>query len=124
MAMNAVDRSHKKPNNSMGKPSWKCCLFTHSRIMKGNTSTKLMIAGNLISAPLTINPTGKSKNAAGTTISGLIGRGQKFGSTSIMSKKRMIAAGEQRMRLITAADLGFASMFFIVAPSKISSTVP
>ena len=45
--MNRIGRSHKKPNNAMGKPSLKFRLFTNSRIMNGSTRRKLMIAGDL-----------------------------------------------------------------------------
>jgi hypothetical protein len=45
--MNIIDRSHNMPNNGMGKSSWNFRLFTHSKIMNGSTSTKLMIAGDL-----------------------------------------------------------------------------
>src|SRR5688572_31378182 len=92
-------------------------LVTNSRIRNGRTKKKPIIAGTLIGARLTINATGKSKNATGTTMPGLMGSGQKSWLTLIMSNKRIIAAGKQRMKLISAADLRFASMFFIVAPS-------
>ena len=79
MAMNTAERSHIITNKPMDAfDLGKFDLVIHSRIMKGKTSTKLMIAGKLIGAPLTINPTGKSRNAAGTTISGLMGSGQRF----------------------------------------------
>ena len=44
MLVNIIGKSHKIPNNGMGKPSWKFRLFTHSRIMNGITRKKLMIA--------------------------------------------------------------------------------
>ncbi|HXD10767.1 MAG TPA: hypothetical protein VN653_11945, partial [Anaerolineales bacterium] len=44
--MNRIGRSHKKPNNVMGKSSLKFRLFTNSRIMNGNTRIKPMIAGD------------------------------------------------------------------------------
>ena len=47
MRMNATGRSHNKPNNAIGKPSWKPRLSTNSRIMNGSTRIELMIAGIL-----------------------------------------------------------------------------
>ena len=47
MRMNATGRSHNKPNNKIGKSSWKLRLFINSRIMNGSTRIELMIAGDL-----------------------------------------------------------------------------
>lgn len=44
MTMNEKVRSHIRPNNGTGKPSWKVRLLINSRITNGSTKTKLMSA--------------------------------------------------------------------------------